>query len=123
MGLVSWLSLAPHSDSESFLVVHALRRMDSNKDSGRLVGHTDWCLLSLFDLSCVLPVGGSFLGPCSLPGPPVVKITHAGGYCLPWPGQAVSFSQLVPITAPACTPLFEPSVQHHRAPEGISGVS
>lgn len=52
MGLVSWLSLAPHSDSASFLVVHASRRMDSNeKDSGRLVQHTDWCLLSPSDLS------------------------------------------------------------------------
>lgn len=92
MGLVSWLSLAPHSDSASFLVVHASRRMDSNKDSGRLVGHTDWYLLSPFDLSCILPVGGSFLVPCSLPGPPVVKIAHTSGCPLVWPGQAVSVS-------------------------------
>ena len=28
MGLVSWLSLANHSDSESFLVVHALFSQD-----------------------------------------------------------------------------------------------
>ena len=89
MGLVSWLSLAPHSDSESFLVVHASRRMDSNKDSGRLVGHTDWCLLSPCDLSRILPVGGSFLAPCALPGPPVVKITHA--MATVFPGQGGQF--------------------------------
>ena len=45
MGLVSGLSLANHSDSESFLVVHALfRKMDAReKDSGRWSDR--WCLL------------------------------------------------------------------------------
>ena len=41
MGLVSGLSLAPHSDSESFLVVHASRRMDSQQgfwEAGRTYG-------------------------------------------------------------------------------------
>ena len=48
--------------------------MDSSEeDSGRLVGHADWRLLSPFDLSRILPVGGGLLVPCSLPGPPVVK--------------------------------------------------
>ena len=64
----------------------------SEKDSGRLVGHMDWRLLSPFDLSRILPVGGSLLVPHSLPGPPVVKITHASGYYLAWPGPAVSVS-------------------------------
>ena len=46
------LSLANHSDSELFLVVSALlAKMDSGaKDSGRLVEHMDWGLLSSFDL-------------------------------------------------------------------------
>ena len=44
--------------------------MDSSKkDSGRLVGHVDWRLLSPFDLSRILPVSGSLL----VPGPPVVR--------------------------------------------------
>ena len=44
MGLVSRLSLANHSDSESFLVVHALfSQMDAReKDSGRW--SDIWCL-------------------------------------------------------------------------------
>ena len=32
----------------------------------------DWCLLSPFDLSLILLVGGSLLVPHSLPGPPIV---------------------------------------------------
>ena len=48
MGLVSRLSLANHSDSESFLVVHALfSQMDAReKDSGRWSDM--WCLLLTF---------------------------------------------------------------------------
>ena len=34
MGLVSQLSLANHSDSESFLVVHALFRQDGRQREG-----------------------------------------------------------------------------------------
>ena len=76
MGLVSGLSLANRSDSEPFLVAHASLSQDGfqrEKDSGRLVGHTDRCLLSPFDPSRILPVGGSLLVPCSLPGSPVVR--------------------------------------------------
>ena len=53
------------SDPESFLVVHALlmRRILG------VVGH----LVSPFDLSRTLPVGGGLLVPCSLPGPPIIK--------------------------------------------------
>ena len=70
MGLVSGLSLANHSDSESFLVVPCSAKMDAReKDSGRWSDR--WCL---FDLSQTLLVGGGLLVPCSLPGPPVVKL-------------------------------------------------
>ena len=71
MGLVSGLSLANHSDSESFLVVHALFSQDECQREGfrEVVRH----VASHFDLSQTLPVGGGLLVPCSLPGRPVVK--------------------------------------------------
>ena len=71
MGLVSGLSLANHSDSESFLVVHTLFSQDGCQREGfwEVVGH----MVSCFDLSRTLLVGGGFLVTCSLPGPPVVK--------------------------------------------------
>ena len=48
MGLVSGLSLANHSDSESFLVVHALFSQDGCQREGfwEVVGM--WCLLLTF---------------------------------------------------------------------------
>ena len=73
MGLVSGLSLPNQSDSGSFLVVHMVEMNSREEDSGRLVGHVDWHLLSPFDLSQILPVGGSFTIPNSLPGPPIVR--------------------------------------------------
>ena len=71
MGLVSGLSLANHSDSESFLVVHALFSQDGCQREGfwEVVGH----VVSYFDLSRTLQVGGGLLVPCSLSGPPVIK--------------------------------------------------
>ena len=71
MGLVSRLSLANHSDSESFLVVHALFSQDGCQREGfwEVVGR----VASPFDLSRTLLVGGGLLVPCSLPGPPVIK--------------------------------------------------
>ena len=71
MGLVSGLSLANHSDSESFLVVHALLSQGGCQKEGfwEVVRH----VVSPFDLSQTLPVGGGLLVPCSLEGPPVVK--------------------------------------------------
>ena len=71
MELVSGLSLAKHSDSESFLVVHALFSQDGCQREGfwEVVGH----VVSPFSLSRILPVGGGLLVPCSLAGPPVVK--------------------------------------------------
>ena len=71
MGLVSGLSLASHSDSESFLVVHALFSQDGCQQEGfwEVVGH----VLSPFDLSQILPVGDDLLVPFSLAGLAVVK--------------------------------------------------
>ena len=71
MGFVSRLSLVNHSDSESFLVVHTLFSQDGCQREGfwEVVGH----VLSPFDLSQTLPVGGGLLVPCSLAGPPVIK--------------------------------------------------
>ena len=71
MGLVSGLSLANHSDSESFLVVHALLSQGGCQKEGfwEVVRH----VVSPFDLSPTPPVGGGLLVPCSLAGPPVVK--------------------------------------------------
>ena len=70
IALVSRLSLANYSDSGSFLVAHALLSQDGCQGEGFLegVGH----VASPFDLSQILPVGGSLV-PCSLPGPPVIK--------------------------------------------------
>ena len=67
MGLVSRLSLANHSDSESFLVVHAL--VYQREGFWEVVGQ----VVSPFDLSQTLLVGGGLLVPSSLPGPPAVK--------------------------------------------------
>ena len=71
MGLVSGLSLANHSDSESFLVVHALFSQDGCQREGfwEVVGQ----VVSPFDLSWILPVGGGLLVLCSLAGSPVLK--------------------------------------------------
>ena len=70
MELVSGLSLANHSDSEFFLVVHALFGQDGcQRGFWEVVGH----VVSPFDLSRTLAVGGGLLVLCSLPGPPVVK--------------------------------------------------
>ena len=71
MRLVSGLSLANHSDSESFPVVHALFGQDGCQQEGfweavRRAG-------SLFNLSLTLLVGGGFFVPCSLASPPVVR--------------------------------------------------
>ena len=63
--------LANHSDSESFLVVQALFSQHGCQTEGfwEVVRH----VVSPFNLSQTLLVGGGLLVPCSLPGPPVVK--------------------------------------------------
>ena len=90
MGLVSGLSLGNHSESESFLVVHALfSQMDAReKDSGRWSDM--WCLLLTFPELFRL-VGGGLLGLCSLPGPPVIKQLMQMVTMVP--GQGGRFSQ------------------------------
>ena len=52
-------------------MVHALFSQDGYQREGfwEVVGH----VVTPFDLSRVLPVGGGLLVMCSLPGPPVVK--------------------------------------------------
>ena len=71
MGLVSGLFLANHYDSRSFLVVHTLLSHDRCQweEFWEVEGH----MASPVDLSQTLPIGGSLLVPCSLPGPPVIK--------------------------------------------------
>ena len=71
MGLVSRLSLANHSDSGSFLVVHALLSQDECQQGGfwEVVEH----VASPFDLSQTFAASAGFLVTCSLLGPPVVK--------------------------------------------------
>ena len=71
MGLVSGLSLANHSDSGSFLVVHTLFSQDGCQREGfwEVVRH----VVSHFDLSWFLLVGVGLLVPCSLSGSPVIK--------------------------------------------------
>ena len=63
MELVYGLSLANHSGSESFLVVHTLFSQDGCQREGfwELVGH----VVSPFDLSQILLVSGGLLVPYS----------------------------------------------------------
>ena len=70
MEFVSRLSLANHSDSESFLVAHILFSQGGCQ-LGRweVVGH----VASPLDLSQFFMIGGSLLVLGSLLGPPVVK--------------------------------------------------
>ena len=65
IGLVSGLSLANHSDSGSLLVAHTLLSQDGRQQEGfwEVVGH----VVSPFDLSRTLLVGGGLLVLCSLP--------------------------------------------------------
>ena len=71
MGLVSGLSLANQSNSESFLVVRALFSQDGCQQEGlwNVVGH----VVSPFDIYITLPVGGGLLVQCYLQGPLVIK--------------------------------------------------
>ena len=71
MGLVSGWSLANHSNSESFLVVHASLSQDGCYREG--FWEVDRYAVSPFNLSATLPVGGGLLVPYSLSGSPVLK--------------------------------------------------
>ena len=89
MELVSGLSLANHSDSESFLVVHTLLSYDGCPREGfwEVLRH----VVSPFDLSQTPSVDGGLLVLGSLLGP------HANGYYDAWLGWAVSVS-ILPLT-------------------------
>ena len=83
LGLVSSLSLANHSNSESFLVAHALLSQDGCWQEG--FWEVDGPVVSPFDFSQTLPVGGGLLVPYSLSGSPVIKqlmqmVTVVGGF-------------------------------------------
>ena len=71
MGLVSVWSLADHSNSESFLVAHTSLSQAGCKQEG--FWEVDGHVVSPFELSRTLPVGGGLLVPYSLSGPPVLK--------------------------------------------------
>ena len=63
-GLVSGLSLANHSDSEAFLVVHTLFSQDGcQRGFWQVVRY----VVSPFDLSPALLVGGGLLVQCHVP--------------------------------------------------------
>ena len=70
-GFVFGFSLVNHSDAGSFLVVHTLLCQVGCQREGfwEVVGH----VVSPFDLSQILLVGGGLLVPSSLPSAPVVK--------------------------------------------------
>ena len=96
MGLVSRLFLASHSDSESFLVVHALFSQDGCQREGfwEVVGQVGFP----FDLSQTLLVGGGrLISSLFLTRTSCHKTTHANSYYGAWPGWAFSISML-PLT-------------------------
>ena len=88
----NWLSLANHSDSESFMAVHALFSQDGCQREGfwEVVRH----VVSPFDLSQTLPVDSMFLTRTSCR-----KTAHANSHCGARPGWVVSVSVL-PLTTP-----------------------
>ena len=103
LGLVSRFSLVSHSDSGSFLVVHALFCQNGCQREGfwEVVGH----VLSPFDLSQILPVGGGLLVACSLTRTSCCEITHTDGYYGTWPVWVLSVS-VPPLTFQGC--IFHP---------------
>ena len=93
MRLVSRLSLASHSDSESFLVVHTLLSQDGCQREGfwEVVEYvvTFWPFLNSSGGWWWL-LSSAFLSRTSC-----LKTTHANGYYGAWPGWAVSVSVLL----------------------------
>ena len=71
MGLVSGLSLANCSDSGCFLGAHTWLSQDGCQQEG--FWEVDRHVVSRFNLSWTLPVGGGLLVLYSLPGSPVIK--------------------------------------------------
>ena len=84
-----WLASCFCGNGVSFLVVsdqsfwpkgppwwhthHSAKMASSEEVSRKMLGHMDLCFLSPFNISWIIPVGGSVLVPRSFPGPPVVK--------------------------------------------------
>ena len=58
----------------------SVKMVSSDNDSGKLVGHMDWSLLSRFDIFQILPVGGNLLFLRFLERTSCCKITHVGAY-------------------------------------------
>ena len=88
MGLVSGLSLVNHSDSGSFLMVYMLHIQDGFQQGGFWeVGRH---VVSPFDLSRILLVGGGLLVLCSLPRLPVIKLFMQMVTIVPGHGGRVS---------------------------------
>ena len=114
MGLVSRLSLANHSDSESLLVVHTLFSQDGCQREdflgrGRTCGVSFWPFLNSSGwwrlISSLLLTRTS----CH-------KTTHANGYYGAWPGWAVSVSVL-PLTYGPFS--YRGSMAHVRCPRNV----
>ena len=103
LGWVSRFFSVSHSDSGSFLVVHALFSQNGCQREGfwEVVGH----VLSPFDLSQILPVGGGLLVACSLTRTSCCEITHTDGYYGTWPVWVLSVS-VPPLTFQGC--IFHP---------------
>ena len=116
MGLVSVLSLADHSDSGFFLVVHALQRQGdvSKKDSG--MWSISWCFLltspELFQLvqfSSVVQLCPTLCDAkgCSTPGLPVHhQLPQFTQMYVHWVGDAIQPS-FIPFSS--CLQSFPPS--------------
>ena len=90
MGLILGLSLANHSDSESFPVAFASFSQGGFQREGFWEAGRTYGLVS--SLSFDLSVGGGLLIPCSLPGPPVVRLLRQIVTILPWWGWVVLVS-------------------------------
>ena len=105
VGFISRLSLDNYSDSEPFLVVHALFSQDGCQRKGfwEVVGY----MVSPFDLSWTLKVGGGLLVPRFLRGPPVLKQLVQMVTMVPGQGGQVSVSVLpLTITPALIHPIF-----------------
>ena len=92
MGLVSGLSLANHSDSESFLVVHALFSQDGMLER-RILGGGRTCGVSFWPF----PNSSGWwrlISSISLTRTSCHKTTYANDYYGAWPGWKVSISVL-----------------------------
>ena len=93
MGLVSRLSLTYIlTQGPPWWHTHHSARMASREEvSRKLVGHVDLCFLSPYNMSWIIPVGGS-VSSTFLPRTSCCKITHADGCCQVWPARSILVS-------------------------------